>query len=68
VRLMNTEEDEDNDVSWSELQLLSNDIPTSPVPESPLLQDDSDDDDLQGKTGPQNKAHRRSTRVTAATP
>ncbi|CAB4014275.1 uncharacterized protein LOC113682722 isoform X2, partial [Paramuricea clavata] len=47
VRLMNTEEDEDNDVSWSELQLLSNDIPTSPVPESPLLQDDSDDDDLQ---------------------
>ena len=48
VRLMNTEEDEDNDVPLSELQLLSNDIPTSPVPESPLLQDDSDEDDLPG--------------------
>ena len=46
VRLMNTEEDEDDDVPWSELQLLSNDIPTSPVPESPMLQGDSDEDDL----------------------
>ena len=48
VRLMNSDEDGDDDVPWSELKLLSNDIPTSPVPESPLLQDDSDDDDLQG--------------------
>lgn len=48
MRLMNTEEDEDDDVPWPELQLLSNDIPTSPVPESPLLKNDSDDDDLPG--------------------
>ena len=45
---MNAEDDEDSDVPWSELQLLSNDIPTSPVPESPLLQDESDDDDIPG--------------------
>ncbi|XP_028392463.1 uncharacterized protein LOC114517020 [Dendronephthya gigantea] len=50
VRLMNSDEDEDDDVPWSELQLLSNDIPTSPVTESPLLQNDSDDDDLQDES------------------
>ena len=49
---MGTEDDEDSDVPCAELQLLSNDIPTSPVPESPLLQNDSDDDELPGIVEP----------------
>lgn len=44
---MAADDEEDDDVSISELQLHSNDIPTSPVPESSLLEDD--EDDMPGK-------------------
>ena len=44
---MAADDEEDDDVSISELQLHSNDIPTSPVPESLLLEDD--EDDMPGK-------------------
>ena len=47
VHLMAADDEEDDDVSISELQLHSNDIPTSPVPESLLLEDD--EDDMPGK-------------------
>lgn len=42
IPLVVANEDDDN-VSFPELQLLSNDIPASPVTDSPLLQDDEDE-------------------------